>query len=420
MSLNTTIATPKTAFARCDDWAFKAFLFSTIFIVIFSATAIHSWPPLAKHAFILLACILPTGMVVFSRAPAWFGAKQFPKEVLWVLLIFILGLLSSLLSENPWAALKSTVLFMVSGPFIFITTRYLFESKRNQEIFLWSASLGLMALCFFGIYEFTYSEISYLTGKIRLFSENTLPAGALLVLLSACPMILLGRERSAVLKMLLALSLMSTVTVIILMFKKGPILGLISVLLFLVIIKREYFKFLLGFIFISGILLFFSNSTFYKYKTMIGRAPHSVLVRAESYFFGFHVFKENPVWGLGFKANLIPYLDNYNLIFSNKLSKTTYQKHITSHGTFENIAVAFLIEYGGLFFIVYFGGLLYFLHACFHKLRSPPQTDIGGLLIISAIVGFAAISLTFDTLRFPNLNWLFHSYMGLLLSLSNK
>jgi hypothetical protein len=420
MSLIPTESTPRTILTRCDNWAFKIFLCSTLFIIVFSIEAIHSWPSLLKHASVLLACLLPTVMVVLSRAPIWFDAKQLPKEVLWVLLVFILGLTSSLLSENPWVSLKSTVLFMASGPFIFIATRYLFESTRNQNMILWMTSLCLLALCFYGIYEYKYSETSYLTGKIRLFSENTLPAGALLVLLSASPMALLSSERSTAFKMLLALSLLSTATVIILMFKKGPILGLISVLLFLVVIKRKYFKFLLGFIFISGTLLFFSNSTFYKYKAMIGRAPHSVLVRAESYFFGFHVFKKNPVLGVGSKADLVPYLDDYRLMFSKNLSKIAYQKHVAIHKTLENIGLAFLIEYGGLFFIAYFGGILYFLYACCYKLRSPLQTDIRGMFIVSAIVGFAAISLTFDTLRFPNLNWLFHSFLGLLLSLPNE
>ena len=58
--------------ARYDNWAFKVFLCSTLFIVIFSVAAIHSWPPMAKHATILLACILPVAMVVLVRIPISF------------------------------------------------------------------------------------------------------------------------------------------------------------------------------------------------------------------------------------------------------------------------------------------------------------------------------------------------------------
>ena len=38
------------------------------------------------------------------------------------------------------------------------------------------------------------------------------------------------------------------------------------------------------------------------------------------------------------------------------------------------------------------------------------------MFIFSIIIGFTVISLTFDTLKFPNLNWLFHSLLGLMVN----
>jgi intracellular septation protein A len=163
MPLNSTESTPRTVLTHYDGWAFKIFLCSTLFTIVFSVEAIHSWPSLLKHASVLLACLLPTVMVVLSRAPAWWDAKQLPKEVLWVLLVFTLGLISSLLSENSWATLKSTVLFMVSGPFIFITTRYLFESKRNVFLEFTSSIIQEEAPC---------QEKSIYSQKIRFLPEH--------------------------------------------------------------------------------------------------------------------------------------------------------------------------------------------------------------------------------------------------------
>jgi O-antigen ligase len=233
-------------------------------------------------------------------------------------------------------------------------------------------------------------------------------------------MILLSRIRSAALKIVLTLSLASSISVIILIAKKGPLLGLVVILLFLVIfVNRRYFKFLLGFVFLAGCLICFSEPILSSYKRVIN-SKTSLTIRAENYFYGLHVFKENPIWGVGSEANLVKRLDDYNLKFSDNLSRIRYQNHIKNQKTFENIVLAFLVELGGIFTITYFGGVLYTIFVCFKKIRASSQKDISGMFIVSVMVGFAAISLTFDTLRFPSLNWLFHSLLGLMVTLPFK
>jgi O-antigen ligase len=417
--------------ARYDDWAFKVFLCATLFIVIFSVAAIHSWPPMAKHATILLACILPVAMVVLVRIPIWFSDKKVPKEVLWALLVFILGIVVSLRSENSWITMKSTVLFVASGPFIFIATWYLFKSTKNQEVFLWMTSLIILCFGFLGFYEDNYS------GGILLFSENLLPAGASLILLSISPMILLTRKRSTPLKLALILSLVSSVILIILLAKKGPILSLIVILLFSVgFVKRKHLKLLLGLALLAGCLLLTSESTLLKYKNIL-KLNSSITLRAEHYFFGFHVFKKKPVWGVGYHPDLFNYFYcdnsehhvrhkhrkdlcinefNYNPAFFDQ-QRNFYWGYLTTLRTFENIVLSFLVEMGGLFSAVYFGGVIYIFAVFFKKFRAPPQKNLAGMLTIAVMVGFTFISCTFDTLRFPNLNWLFHSLLGLMVNL---
>lgn len=397
--------------AHNTEWAFNFFLLSTLFIIVFSVAAIHSWPPLVKHASILLACIVPAGMVVLSRAPTWVKEKKAFKEPLWVLLIFLFGLISSLLSENPWASIKSMILFVVSGPFIFIASMYLFESKKNQKVFLWMISLSILCFGFLGIYEHNQSE------RIFLSSDNPLPAGASLLLLSASPMILLTRERSPILRLILVLGLISAAISIILLAKKGPILSLVVVMLFWVyFINRRYLKFLMVFTLLAGCLLYISESTFSKYKSLI-TLDRATIVRVEHYFFGFHVFKKNPIWGIGSKADLDRYLKDYDSNSFEKRTRGTYASNLLRFNTFENIALAFLVELGGLFSIVYFGGIIYIFIVFFKKFRAPPQKNLAGMFAISIIIGFATLSCTFDTLKFPNLNWLFHSLLGLMINL---
>ena len=143
-------------------------------------------------------------------------------------------------------------------------------------------------------------------------------------------------------------------------------------------------------------------------------------MRFENYFFGLHMFKENPVWGIGFKGNVTQYLDDYEVKFDHDFTFINYKQYVLLYQAYENIILTFMVELGGLFSMVYFGGIIYLVVISFKKLRAPPQKDLVGMFIISVLVGFAVVSCTFDTLRYPQLNWLFHSLLGLLVNVSSK
>ncbi len=280
-------------------------------------------------------------------------------------------------------------------------------------------SLGTLTLCFYAFYEYTFSIGIPAYSKIRLFSENPLPAGGLLILLSASPIILLSRKNPLALRILLALTLASTLTIIILLAKKGPLLSVAVILLSLsLLINRKYLWFLLGFAFLAGCFLYFSGSTLERYKNIV-RVKESVAPRIENYFFGFHVFKENPVWGMGFKTDLLlQRLEGYNLRSTNILPKEQYRDYVETNKTFENIILAFLVELGSLFTVTYFGGLIYITVRYLKNSHSPPQRGKEGIIAVSVLAGFVILSLTFDTLRFPDLNWMFHSLLGLMVNLA--
>jgi len=424
----------KKIIARYNNWIFIVFCLSTLFILIFSVKAIQSWPPLIGKVAILLACILPATMIAFVQVPAYFREKKVPKEILWALLVFILGLTSSLLSKNPLISLKATGLFMATGPLIFVTTIYLFKSTRNQIGFLWMISLAILCFgTFYLFYDFINSEGIFYP-VIAFSPRNPLPAGASLILLSIGPIILLASKRYTFSRLILVFGLILSIIIIVLLAKKGPILSLIVIFLFWVIFNNiRHLKFLFGLALLTGCLLYFSESTLSKYKSVFS-LNSSVTLRAELIFFGIHIFKENPVWGVGSKTTLNRYIDNYKIKLPENLMPRSnlhdeevhvikvenyLHQHFRKFNTFENIFLAFLVEMGGLFTIAYFGGLLYIMARCLKS--SPfPSKDIEIMSLVSVLVGFLVISCTFDTLRFPNLNWLFHSLLGLLVNLPQK
>ena len=105
---------------------------------------------------IIFACILPSGMVILRHIPNWFKSKALPIEIKWILLILLLGLLSSTFSQNQWATLKSTILFIFSGPLIFISTKLLLRQEKDREMFLLITSLILFSIGCFGLYEYIF------------------------------------------------------------------------------------------------------------------------------------------------------------------------------------------------------------------------------------------------------------------------
>ena len=677
MPINFKALTSQTISSRCQNWAFPIYCISAFFITIFSVEVIHHWPNYFKWPSILLACTLPIGMVILGWTPTWLSEQQMPKEILWALLMFSLALISSILSENYWATIKTSTLFMVSGPFIFVITKYLFESAKNREAYLWITSLILPALCFMGIYQY------YSSGGFYLFAKNPLPDLGLLLLLSASPLILFHREQTFALKLVLGLIIILLATAVILSAKKGPFLSLLAISLCLIVFNfRKYYKGFLILTVFSGLFLYFSAGTFQKFKgatiafanlifvepdyskfiydqvwatdqateyiyaevtdlnkiawnelsveerevykkmlkdrnigspnvdlitnaaslkklfampdrqfiklniltsywqklnrepmmnmllrqremkkslhikilydqiwnkdlagnftlknqesfdpyiwqhappwekgvlirilkardigwpkvdhitnaaslkklfampdrqfmktnipvnywqkldkdsmrkvqarqkmivqsnngmavvghlhappqksdhrndttkSFLGPIPHvnpealwSFTIRIEHYFFALHLFKKNPVWGLGFKANLVQHLENYDTHFLINLPNVAYKGYISWHQTFENVLLMFLVELGGLFTLIYFGGVLYIVISCTKKILAFPQENIAGMLTVSTLIGFAILSITFDTLRFPSLNWIFHSLLGLLINLVIK
>jgi O-antigen ligase len=283
-------------------------------------------------------------------------------------------------------------------------------------------SISLLCFGLLGVYELNNSE------GISLFSRNPLPAGASLALLSAGPMILLAQKNSAVSRIVLAPSLILAVSIIVLLAKKGPILNLIVIFLFWVIVNNlRYLKSFMVLVLLVGSLFYFSGPTLSKYKSFaelntsesnyVQSSTLSLMLRVEYYFFGFHIFKESPIWGIGSRADFNPYFDNYKIkLPENLMSKAYFYNAAIRDKTFENIFLSFLIEMGGLFTITYFGGLLYIMARCLKSSPSPTK-EIEVISLVSVMVGFLVISCTFDTLRFPNLNWLFHSLLGLMVNL---
>jgi len=395
-------------YLQWEGWgtaAFFSFCLSTIFMVFFSITAVQIWPYPWNRLSILPACLIPLLLVLAWKVPRLIRDKELEKHFLFVPVIIILGILNIVFSEDQSTTLKVMVLFLISGIGIFATTSYLLTTKFRQKIFLWLCWALLLALCIYGTLEYINKK------PILLFSFNPIPAGSLLILLFIGPF-LLFRSSSWWLRFLQLSSIVFGVAVIIMIGKRGPILGLLG-MAFLLSALLPWKK-----LWIIPLIALILVGTGYKMrnhlpaslrKNLITHA--STLFRLENYPFAAHIFLQKPLFGIGLHAPLTEYLQDYR----QKITKNgRYPGFIQKKKTLENIILCSFVEMGGLFSITYIALIIYLLRNLFRRSRGKPRERLQAVLFLIPLAGFLIHSMTFDSLMYPHLNWLFHSLLGMM------
>ena len=209
--------------SRWEGWgalAFFVYCVSTIFMVFFSTTAVQIWPYPWNRLSILIACLLPLLLVFVWKIPRLIRDRKLEKQFIFIPIIVILGILNIVFSEDRPTTFKVMTLFIISGVGIFLTTGYLLNTKFRQKICLWLCLACLLSLCIYGILEYINKE------PILLFSYNPIPAGSLLILLFVGPLLLFSSNLPWQ-RFLKILSIIFGMVVIVMIGKRGPILGLL-------------------------------------------------------------------------------------------------------------------------------------------------------------------------------------------------
>ena len=403
--MNSNQGTNDSRWERWATVAFFAYCVSTIFMIFFSTTAVQIWPYPWNQLSILVACLLPIILVIVWKSPAWIHHKQFQKELYFALTIVILGILNIVFSEDQPTTLKVMGLFLISGIGIFAVTSCLLTTKFRKSIFLWLCWVILLALCIYGTLEYINKK------PILLLSYNPIPAGSLLILLFVGPFLLFSSS-SWWLRFLQLSSIVFGVAVIVMIGKRGPILGLLvmAILLGILVPGRRFWIFPLIALILVG--------TGYKMRNHLPRTLRldlishtSTVFRLENCPFAAHIFLKKPLFGIGLHAPLADYLKDYHQKITNN---TKYPNFIKDKKTLENIMLCGFVGTGGIFTITYIALIIYLLRNLFRFSRDKPEKRLQAVLFLIPLAGFLIHSMTFDSLIYPHLNWLFHSFLGLM------
>lgn len=404
--------------SRVGQWiknfAISAYFFSTLFMVFFSVHAVQKWPSLWAQGAISLACIVPAIAVLFKVGPDLIGSKKWPVEIKFVLIIVVLGLLNICFSENQLASFKGMGLFLMSGILVFSISYFLFNSKQAQKGFLYLCSFCFVVLLVFGSFEFI-QQINVPGKRILLFSSNPIPAGSLLILLSIGPLVLAAQAENRWEKFIWVSCLLTGILLIFLIAQRGPILALI-VMIFVgaMICRNGAWVLMLVALVLAGIGYQFRDSALLLYKEQLLK-NETVLVRMEFYYIALDVLKEKPVFGLGFNSPLsrfVPY--GYKPRIYSQHGRSSFFGMTRGVQVFDNMLLSFMGEMGGLFALAYIGFLAYVLKNIGLVRSENANVRAHTSLLLIVVAGFLLHSLTFDSLKYPHLNWIFHSLLGLM------
>jgi hypothetical protein len=385
----------------------SSFFFSTLFMVFFSVHALQKWSSLLAQVTISLACIFPAIVVLFKVRSDLIGNKKWPIEIKFVLIIVVLGILNICFSENQLASFKGMGLFLMSGILVFSTSYFLLNSKQTQNYFFYLCSFCFVVLLVFGTFEFI-QQIHIPGKRILLFSTNPIPAGSLLILLSIGPLVLTKQADNRWKRIFWISCLLAGILLIVLIGQRGPILALI-VMVFVraMVCRKGAWVLILVVLFLVSIGYQLRDNIPLSYKSQLLKIE-TVLVRIEFIHITLDVVKEKPLFGLGFNSSLsrfIPF-DYERKVYP---QYNTYNMRV-----FDNMLFSFLGEMGGLLTLAYTGLFAYVLININLRQNGKTNALTHASLILIVIAGFFINSLTFDSLKYPHLNWLFHSLLGII------
>ena len=152
-------------------------------------------------------------------------------------------------------------------------------------------------------------------------------------------------------------------------------------------------------------------------RSLIG-SKRSILFRMENYAFAGHIFLKKPFFGIGLHAPISEYLKDYQQTITK--DKRYQSKHIKPNQTLENMILCGFVEMGGIFSITYIALIINLLRNMFRSIREKPEKRLHAVLLLTPLFGFFIHSMTFDSLIYPHLNWLFHSLLGIIANFSES
>jgi O-antigen ligase len=238
----------------------------------------------------------------------------------------------------------------------------------------------------------------------------------MVILLAAGPIRLLLSE-SAKQKIIGWLLISSALILILLTHKRGTFLAVAAMILVWLTYRLPRLGYLVVAVFL-GVLLIFTYRGLQASRSLAPDHPSRVskLHRLELYSFALHVYKKHPLVGIGLRPHTH---ETYLLDYQPQHPEVTnFASEVKQLQTFDNLLVTAVVELGSLMTLVYLGLIVFIVVNYRRQVRSLADSRGRDFFRLLPLVGLAVHSLTYDSLLFPPINWLFHVQLGILAGFS--
>ena len=301
--------------------------------------------------------------------------------------------------------------FLLTGVFALWAAMFLINDPRRRQLFDWfcAGALGIIILVEMILWLVRGNSGP---GVFQVFVLHPIPLGTLIILLSSGPVRLIVSKNSTA-KLLGWLLVLLSGSLIFLAHKRGTWLGLAVMLAvsMLYLVRRRRYLLLSILLVIALILPLEAQRRFARLDPKINHDV-TILHRLELYNFALHIWKTHPFMGIGLRSfTHETYLPGYHL-HNQKLPD--FPQAVAKLQTLDNLFLTSLVELGTIMTLFYLGLVILILAKYCRRVRSWPESSPLDWYRVLVVLGFAIHSLTYDSLLFPPLNWLFHVQVGIM------
>ena len=394
---------------RLNQLAFYSFLGSGAYIILLWSPHILGeqlgfWTQIVIYLFPWL---------MLWPAYSWrvITAREHRLEIILMVSIIILGVVNTSLSGSVSKSVHTMRTFLLTGIFALWASLFLINTPRRRQMFDWfcAGALGIIILVEM---IFFLVQGKYGPGVFQFFVLHLIPLGTLIILLSSGPVRLTISKNSPA-KLLGWLLFLLGGTLIYLTHKRGTLLALavmLAVWVLYLVRRRKYLLISMALI----IALAASLQAQRRFARLDPNIPRDVAIlhRLELYPFALHIWKTHPVMGIGLRSfTHEQYLPDYQL---HNQDLHEFPQTVASLQTLDNMLLTGLVELGTVMTLFYLGLIVYILVKYCRRLRSWPESSPLDWYRVLVLLGFAIHSLTYDSLLFPPVNWLFHVQLGIM------
>ena len=336
-------------------------------------------------------------------------SKQHRIEIMIMTIIIILGIINVSMSDNIYQSFFTMRIFILSGIIPLWISMFIIADDRSRKLIYYFCCSWLLIIAIVEIVNYLF------TNNDLIFINHAIPLGTLVILLFVGPLsILLSNQKR--LKIFSLFLVFIGLIIITLTDKRGTFLAIGGMSLAWI-----YYSYIRGSVYVITLLLISIVGLFIGwqyYRALDKKIPYhnSILHRLELYPFALHVYKKHPFFGTGLRAfSHDIYLKDYQV---HNQSLDSFSVTVNKLQTFDNMALTGFVELGSIMTICYLGLIFYIIFRYCRNTQPFSLNHKKEFVLLLPLLGLAIHSMTYDSLIFPQINWLFHVQLGILAGFS--